>query len=253
MRPRSQAFRARERMAMRQKRSMLIRTFASVAAALLLHIFPVGAHALGVQPETSVVIVQESEGEGKMIVLNTEDRALLLHSTLRTLPGSAPGLLVLTPPVARLEGGKKQLVRFVLRPHEPLEVQQMQRVVFEGIPQAASEAGSVEVTVRQDLPVIINPKGLKLADSPWEQLRWTTGEGGLEVFNPSPYVVRLSQQIDLSPDKVSAELPRPYVLPGERLRIDTGAVKVPVKTVKIFPASMFGYAVDAFEAPVGNR
>jgi P pilus assembly chaperone PapD len=117
-----------------------------------------------------VVIVYEQEGEASVSVTNTDNQLALLHVTLEDIPEDTEPLLVVTPPLSRVEPGKSQLVRFIFQDQQPLKSQRLKRVVFEGMPKGrpAAEAGHarVGVTVRQNLPVIIHPKGLATNRTP---------------------------------------------------------------------------------------
>jgi P pilus assembly chaperone PapD len=134
------------------------------------------ALADGMVPDTSVVIVNEAEGEASVTVTNTDDKLALLHVTLEDIPEDTATLLFVTPPLARVEPGKSQLIRFILQSPEPLTTQRLKRVIFEGMPQGRSTAqaghAQVGVTVRQNLPVIVHPKGLDPNRTPWTGLEW---------------------------------------------------------------------------------
>ncbi len=70
----------------------------------------------------------------------------------------------------------------------------------------------------------------------------------LSVSNPTPYVVRLAQELRLLPGNGSALLPRTYVLPGETLKMTasgTGASRIELQ-----PATVYGFAVAPYEAPI---
>ena len=131
----------------------------NIAALTLL--LSLNAQADGMVPDTSVVIVYEQEGEASVSVTNTDNQLALLHVTLEDIPEDTEPLLVVTPPLSRVEPGKSQLVRFIFQDQQPLKSQRLKRVVFEGMPKGrpATEAGHarVGVTVRQNLPVIIHP------------------------------------------------------------------------------------------------
>jgi len=71
--------------------------------------------------------------------------------------------------------------------------------------------------------------------------------GHLNVANPTPYVVRLAQELQLLPGKQSLVLPRTYVLPGETLRLSTPHTAT---AVRLQPATVYGFAVAAYEAPI---
>ena len=207
--------------------------------------------AEGMVPDTSVVIVNEADGEASVSVTNTDSKLALLHVTLEDIPEDPAPLLFVTPPLTRVEPSKSQLIRFILQSPEPLLTQRLKRVIFEGMPQgrSAAQAGHarVGVTVRQNLPVILHPKGLAPNRTPWTGLTWRLKNGQLSVHNPSPYVVRLAQELRLLPGNGSALLPRTYVLPGETLSV--AASPPPATTVQLQPAPVNGFAVAPFEAP----
>ena len=210
------------------------------------------AQADGMVPNTSVVIVNEADGEASVSVTNTDANLALMHVTLEDIAEDSESLVFVTPPLARVEAGKTQLVRFILQTDKPLLTQRLKRVIFEGIPQgkAPAEAGQarVGVTVRQNLPVILHPKGLAPNRTPWTDLKWSLKDGQLTVRNDTPYVVRLGQEVQLLPAAGNAMLPKTYVLPGEHI-----SIKVPegaATQVRFQPATVYGFAVPHYEAPI---
>ncbi len=81
--------------------------------------------------------------------------------------------MVVTP---RLQGwmvANWQMVRFMLIGKEPLKTQRLKRVTFEGIPQTQPGSGAtIGISLRQNLPLILHPKGLPQHNAPWELLTW---------------------------------------------------------------------------------
>jgi len=224
----------------------------SACLATLAFLFCGRALADGMVPDTSVVIVNEADGEASVSVINTDASLALLHVTLEDIPEDKEPLLFVTPPLARVEPSKSQLVRFILQSSTPLTTQRLKRVIFEGMPQdrAPAQAGHarVGVTVRQNLPVIIHPKGLAPNRTPWTGLTWSLEKEQLSVHNPTPYVVRLAQELLLLPGNGAALLPRTYVLPGETLSVTTNGSAA--TTVRLQPATVYGFAVPHYEAPI---
>jgi P pilus assembly chaperone PapD len=206
----------------------------------------------GMVPDTSVVIVNEADGEAAVSVTNTDTKLALLHVTLEDIPEDKEPLLFVTPPLTRVEPSKSQLIRFILQSPTPLTTQRLKRVIFEGMPQGrtAAQAGHarVGVTVRQNLPVILHPKGLAPNRTPWTGLAWSLKANQLSVHNPTPYVVRLAQELRLLPGNGSALLPRTYVLPGETLSVTASVSKA--STVQLQPATVYGFAVAPYDAPI---
>ncbi|MGN7744343.1 fimbria/pilus chaperone family protein [Pseudomonas sp. 22526] len=210
--------------------------------------------ATGMQPETSVVILYEAEGETSINVKNTDGTPALLYSTIENIPEDPESLVVLTPPVTRVEAGETQLVRFLRQGGEPSKTQRLKRVIFEGIAQKPNTKGhaTVGVSMRQNLPLIIHPKGLERNREPWKLLKWDIQDGKLMVINDSAYVVRLSQELELKPSGEMALLPRTYVLPGETLKVALDPRATRPSSVTIGPGTVYGFSVDKYEAPIGT-
>ncbi|MEJ8673836.1 fimbria/pilus chaperone family protein [Chromobacterium amazonense] len=228
---------------------MNMRLMRGALAGALLALLPLTGLAHGVLPETSVVILEEEKGGGSIAVKNTEDKPVLLHSKVYNLAEDEEELVLLTPVVARVEAGKSQQVRFVLQNKTPLTEQRLKRVTFEGIPQAKQGGGAVlQYSVMQDLPLIIHPKGLAKNHEPWKLLKWRLAGGELRVENDSPYVVRLAQQVRLMPAGEFADLGKTYLLPGQKLAVPAPVSQV--AAVTIYPATVYGYAVDSYDAPL---
>jgi P pilus assembly chaperone PapD len=225
-------------------------THTGIGACALLLTAP--AYADGMVPDTSVVIVNEATGETAVSVTNTDASLALLHITIENIPEDAESLVFVTPPLARVEASKTQLVRFILQSEKPLLTQRLKRVIFEGIPQnkPAAEAGHarVGVTVCQNLPIILHPAGLALNRTPWTDLKWSLQDGQLTVRNETPYVVRLAQEVQLLPSGNAAMLPRTYVLPGDQISVAVSAKAA--AQVRIHPATVYGFAVPAYDAPL---
>lgn len=214
-----------------------------------------GANALatGMLPDTSVVLINAGDGEGSINVKNTDDEVNLLHVTLEHLPEDTEELLILTTPIARVEAGEKQLVRFIYQADEPITTQRMKRVTFEGIPpQDENGSNKVRISVRQNLPVIISPPGLPRKDDPWTLLEWKVTGNVLNVRNDSPYVVRLNQQLEVLPAKIALQLPRTYLLPGssQNLTLPAGSQFSAGSKVRLYPASIYGYQDKPYDAPL---
>lgn len=213
----------------------------------------VSVHAAGMLPQASVVIVEEADGEGSIDIKNTDSHVSILLTTVENTSEDSEELITVLPPMARVEPGKTQKVRFVLTSNEPLQTERLKRVTFEGVPPKVGENESkVRVTFIQNLPVIIRPSGLDVNLTPWEGLKWRLINGGLEVSNPTSYVVRLGQALQTLPDGASWTLTKPYILPGETLTMASGnsASHGVAKHVRISPATTWGFTVDKYDAEI---
>lgn len=211
----------------------------------------VAATADGMLPETTVVVLYEEDGEATINIKNTDAGPALLHSVIENVPEDLERLLIVTPPITRVEAGDTQLVRFISTLAQPLKTQRLKRVSFEGIPQArAANGATIGITLRQNLPLILHPKGLPRHHTPWELLRWERVKGRVTVYNDSAYVVRLAPDVQLLPQGVRATLPRTYILPGEALVAKADGALSNVAEVEIQPATVYGFSVDNYRAPV---
>ncbi|WP_322074684.1 fimbria/pilus chaperone family protein [Burkholderia cepacia] len=222
-----------------------------VAAFLL---FKIGStYASGVVPNTSVAIVNETDGEGTMIVRNTDDRPTLLYTKIIDLNGTPKGLVVATPAMARIEANGSQLVRFILNSDTPLDKEYLDRVTFEGIPPANPGETRVQTIFRQDLPLIVHPHNLPKMDRPWRTLTASLSNGEVRLCNPSRYVVRLDQRIALPPGNGVANITRNYLLPGEVAIARVSGPSSNASMARIFPGTVYGYIDKSFDIPFTDR
>lgn len=210
-----------------------------------LSIFATPSRASGVLPESSAVIIDEAQRGGSINVKNTEKVPVLLYVKIVGLPDDPMPRLIVTQPVARLEPGQSQRVRFVLNTDTPLQNEHIKRVYFEGVTEHTSDNSQVSVSVRQDLPVIIVPKGLNARRNMWTDLAWSVSANRLQVTNTGQHVVRLTPQVKLKPAGGVLSLSKSYILPGETL-----VVAAPASThldgqrqVEFSPVTRYGLGV----------
>ena len=222
----------------------------ALSLCLLINIFfPAPVFAAGMRPETTVIVLNEADGEVSINITNTDNGPALLHSAIEDIPEDLEPLIVVTPPVTRVDAGEQQMVRFLSIADQPLKTQRLKRVSFEGIPQTPPGGGAtIGISLRQNLPLILHPKGLPRNEAPWELLTWHLQGRTLKVRNDSPYVVRLASDINLNPQKIKASLPRTYILPGEVLSVELEKPVVGANSVTFEPATIYGFAVDSYNA-----
>ncbi|MBN3788036.1 fimbria/pilus chaperone family protein [Burkholderia sp. Ac-20353] len=234
------------------RRRALAKAILTTGLPICLGIPAAVSQASGVLPESSVVILNEADGETTMNVKNTESIPLLLHTTIQNTPEDQELLVVAVPPVSRVEGQDTQLVRFLLQSPAPLQVQRLKRVTFEGIPPKGPDGKArISMTIRQNLPLIVHPAKLAKHTSPWTLLQWSVADGKLRVRNDSPYVVRLGQGVQLLPDKTAVDLGKTYVLPDSTVEVPLPPeAGTRATSVRLSPATIYGYEVDTYDAPL---
>jgi len=216
------------------------------------------AQAAGMLPESTVVLINEADGEASMVLTNTDDRPSLLYSKIEAVEDDANPPVILTPPVTRVDPSKKQTVRFMLTNTEPLTVERYARVTFDGIPERKNDGKNVvTLSVRQNLPIVIHPKSLAEDKEPWKRLKWSANGDMITVVNDSPYVVRMDQRVMLQPGDVEGSLAKAYLVPGGKaeVKLDAGkngsAVQHDFKSVQITPFTAYGYASTPYQAELG--
>jgi len=211
------------------------------------------ALATGMVPEKPIAVIDQAEGEASMNVVNTDNIPLLLVTNLINIDNdNITSLLSVTPPAARVEPGKKQLVRFIITEKAPLKTEHLGRVAFEGIPPQNKGESQVRMSIRQNLPVLIRPAGLTKDEAPWKHLIWKQNGGELTVANNSPYVVRFSSQVTTLPDNVKWDMPLTYILPGKSASFtpEKGKLLKSATGVRIIPTNTWGFSEKAYTAPV---
>lgn len=225
--------------------------FRNLLLATLAHfLFFSNAVAGTLRLETSVVVVNADTGEGTLSIKNEDTIPLLLITKLENLPEDPESMLLVTPPVARIEPTNSQVVRFLLKKNTTLKTERMMRVSFESV--APKELGKVRIGINQNIPVIIRPLNLPQDDQPWKHLDWQLSGDQMTVTNPSPYVVRLAQTMQLVPAG-TVILPRTYLLPGESLKISVPPKVKNSRSVKIEPASLYGYILPPYEMKIKSK
>jgi P pilus assembly protein, chaperone PapD len=212
------------------------------------------AHAAGMVPETSLLIINEADQGGSMNIKNTDDKAELLYTNVVDLLDDDKDIhLIVTQPVVRVEGGQTQHLRFIMQTNGPLKTEHLKRVTFEGIPQKMPGKNKVGFNIRQDIPVLIHPASLPMVKDAWTLLEWSASGNTLTVKNPSPYVVRLAPQVEMLPLHTSAELGKTYILPGETLTTKVKNGTAGNNQVRFVPASRYGIQVDSYSATLKTK
>lgn len=218
------------------------------------------ARADGMKPEKSIVIVStDTKHPTVMNVTNTGGTEDMLLVDILPIDEDTADIVSVSPGsgAARVKPKATQQVTFTaVEGVQDSTKQRLRRVVFEGAkgrPSRATKRNEVGVSVRQNLPLIIHPAGLPLEREPWKLLKWVTSGDDLKVENNSPYVVRLSQEFESLPSKTVLGLSSSYVLPNTALIVQRPAGAQGDTTVRIHPATVYGFQTDHFEAPITDE
>ena len=206
------------------------------------------ALAAGIKPEASVLFLDETHREATINVQNTDSSAVLLHSTLQTIPEDPENKLIITPQLARVEAGKKQQIRVVLKDGVKLIRQTMQRINFVSVPPDDNKKNRTRVLIGQNIPVILSPAGLPVNIAPWKDIKATCSGMLIKISNPGNYVVRLTTQVDLLQSDKKLTLPKTYILPDETLSLSLPKGTVcNNKSIRLHPVTRFGILTTPYE------
>jgi len=206
------------------------------------------AVAAGMKPEHPVLFIDDNTREATINVENTEERTALLHSSLQTIPEDPENRLIITPQLARVEPGKKQQVRVLLKEGVKLTHQTLQRINFIAVPAENGDKNRVRVTVGQNIPVILSPASLPVNTTPWTGLKAQRTQGAMTIVNPTPWLVRLTPQAETLPNNQRVTLAKTYILPQETLTIPLLPSAVSsVRSIRLHPVTRFGILTSPWQ------
>ncbi|MCF7333857.1 fimbria/pilus periplasmic chaperone, partial [Escherichia coli] len=199
---------------------------------------PCSVYALGMQPETTVLIFNEEKNEASISVKNTNSVPSLLQTKIVDI-GEAENVLVLSSPsIVKIEPGESQIVRFFLKKNSDFDTQILKRVRFLGVPakqESNKENSSLTFTVGQSIPLLINPVGLKVDREPWKHLTYSFDGRNIIISNPSKYIVRMYPEVKVNGKKIKVE--QSYITPRTKLTIK---YERPPSEITIVPVGLYG-------------
>ncbi|EJV9475567.1 hypothetical protein C5952_03095 [Cronobacter sakazakii] len=210
-----------------------------------LQFISLSVYALGMQPETSVVVLNQENGEASISVKNTNDTPSLLQTSIVDIDDSKGTLVLASPSIVKIDPSEEQLVRLFLQSSSEIKNQQIKRIRFLGLParsESNKDKSEVIVSVSQSIPLIINPAGLKAEAMPWKFLRYTYDNGRLFISNPSRYVVRLYPEIKVNGKHLS--LQKSFISPKQKIEIN---YKESPSEIKIKPVGLYGEIRDEYK------
>lgn len=200
--------------------------------------------------QSNTVILEERDGRTAFNVTNTGKEPILLVSKVEDLAGeSMAGNVLVTPAVTRIDPGQSQMVNFSLKKGVKLDREYMLRASFEGVTQKAEHG--MRMPIRQQIGFILQPKSVAAEPRPWQDLSLKVEGNDIVVSNPGKHVIRMGPTLTVQPSGATGSLPRPYVMPGESLRVsfeNLGAAQ----NVGIVPLSRYGFAMEADVLPIGQ-
>lgn len=171
------------------------------AVLFIAALFWMSAAQAGIVLNTTRVIYQGQDKEASLGVHNEGAREILLQTWLEPQTSatgtpdadSAKPPFVVTPPLTRMPGNGRQLLRLIYAGDGlPTDRESVFWLNVQEIPQTPSE-NSLQIAIRQRIKVFFRPDGLAgdAMNAP-EQLQWRLlGDDVLQVENPGPYHVSM--------------------------------------------------------------
>lgn len=80
-----------------------------------LYAVSISVYALGMQPETTVLVLNQDEGEASISVKNTNDVPSLLQTKVIDVDGAKGTVVLASPAIVKVDSGEEQVVRFFLK------------------------------------------------------------------------------------------------------------------------------------------
>ncbi|EJQ5562211.1 fimbria/pilus periplasmic chaperone [Escherichia coli] len=182
---------------------------------------PLSAFSIGMQPETTVLIINESTGEASIKVKNTNSEPSLLQTKIVDIDGFQKVGVFVSPAIVKLDPGDTQVVRFFINPSEKLKSQVLKRIRFIGLPAreiSKKNNSALSLSIGQNIPLIITTSKLKDEDSPWEYLKYHYNKKKVILSNNSDYVVRLFPEVSINNKKM--KISNSFIRPHGSLEID---------------------------------
>ncbi|MGP1958264.1 MAG: fimbria/pilus chaperone family protein [Arsenophonus sp.] len=221
---------------------------------ILLISIPLISRANHLKLHTSAIIIEANIGENSFPVKNESSSPIIMLTTLESIPEDPEKIVIITPPISRIEPYETQVVRFFLKKTNNLKNERMARVKFESIPskEGGVVSNRININIAQNIPLIVQPKGLKRDYTPWKHLQLKVSNNRLLIYNPSPYVVRFHPRLTLLPSQELASLSKSYLLPGKKLYINLPIQKGKLTAVKLTPVSLYNYMQNTIKLQVSS-
>lgn len=203
------------------------------------------------QLETMTVILNADDDRKVFSVKNTSNEPILLSTKLEDLPGGegvAKDIMV-SPPIIRIEPQGSQQINFILKKGATLDHEKMLKVSFQGV--SSAKQNVTKMPIRQDVAMLVVPKGMSESLKPWENLNVKQSGNQLTLTNNGKQVIRLSPNFVTLPDNVTRGIGQLYLRPGESKSVN---VEGAVKEIKLSPLSRYGFkSANDVTMPVSNK
>lgn len=190
------------------------------------------------QLETMTVILNADEDRKVFSVKNLSKEPILLSTKIEDLAGgdAIAKDIIVSPPIIRIEPQGSQQINFILKNGITLEHEKMLKVSFQGVSSARQNV--TKMPIRQDVAMLVVPKGMAESQKPWENLMIQQSGKKLTLTNRGKQVIRMSPNFVTLPDNITRGIGQLYLRPGESKSVNVDDV---VKEIKFSPLSRYGF------------
>ncbi|HDS3389552.1 TPA: fimbria/pilus periplasmic chaperone, partial [Proteus mirabilis] len=186
------------------------------------------------QLETMTVILDSEEPRKIFNVKNTGSEPILLSTKVSDLDKQheIAKNIIITPPITRIEPDQSQNINFILKDGIEFDDEQILKASFQGI--GVAKVNSTKMPIRQDIAMLIIPKGLTIEREPWKNLEVKQVNNQLILKNNGKQVIRMAPAFSSLPNNNGYSIGQFYIRPQEEIKVD---VKEKLTEIKISPLS----------------
>ncbi|AZH00375.1 TPA: fimbria/pilus chaperone family protein [Proteus mirabilis] len=190
------------------------------------------------QLETMTVILDSEEPRKIFNVKNTGSEPILLSTKVSDLDNQheIAKNIIITPPITRIEPDQSQNINFILKDGIKFDDEQILKASFQGI--GVAKVNSTKMPIRQDIAMLIIPKGLTIEREPWKNLEVKQVNNQLILKNNGKQVIRMAPAFNAVPSNNGYSIGQFYIRPQEEIKVD---VKEKLTEIKISPLSRYGF------------
>lgn len=190
------------------------------------------------QLETMTVILDSEEPRKIFNVKNTGSEPILLSTKVSDLDKQheIAKNIIITPPITRIEPDQSQNINFILKDGIEFDDEQILKASFQGI--GVAKVNSTKMPIRQDIAMLIIPKGLTIEREPWKNLEVKQVNNQLILRNNGKQVIRMAPAFSSLPSNNGYSIGQFYIRPQEEIKVD---VKEKLTEIKISPLSRYGF------------
>lgn len=190
------------------------------------------------QLETMTVILDSEEPRKIFNVKNTGSEPILLSTKVSDLDKQheIAKNIIITPPITRIEPDQSQNINFILKDAIEFDDEQILKASFQGI--GVAKVNSTKMPIRQDIAMLIIPKGLTIEREPWKNLEVKQVNNQLILKNNGKQVIRMAPAFSSLPSNNGYSIGQFYIRPQEEIKVD---VKEKLTEIKISPLSRYGF------------